>query len=249
MSTSNTDTDTSTDTGRTRTENPFGYASVPGTSYEDFGTMHGIHAEFLPFNYRTFDPIELLVNLGTCLRNRPPTRQRISLKELKELTPITFSQPIRALLDEYMLVLGWWRGGSTSTGPYYCNPEYVHSHGEDTITDPNERRRVLRQAGGYGHCARTLAPVFGLSGSGDQATKAVWSVISRLDIPWSDLRHAGVQRLARTWKTITAWDYSHREIGIAFDYPRRTVTEWINREPEDFSPPTDPTVGFVRGDR
>lgn len=232
------------------TDNPFNYAHVEYANYIDFADEHDVHQEFLSFQYRRLDPVATMTELTKHLDSRPPTRQRLSTNAIVSEVDPSNAHNVAASLDTFMLLHGWWRDGRTASGTFYCNPEYVHDHGTDTIRDSDERADLLRRVADLGLPMRVLGPAFGLSTARGpkETTKAVFRVADRIGVEWGPRRDAGVTTMARTFKTLAEWGYPHHEIGTAFGRPRRTVTDWINRDAADFSPPADPTHGFTRGD-
>lgn len=223
------------------------YAPGPSNSATQFGERHDLHGWALPFRGHVVDTIELLEELGAYLAGRPGSCQRVTKNTVRNGVSVadSFWENVD-LVEHAMLVHGWWLGGTTTVGRYYCNPDYYHRHPEsDIATDRDERREMLQQTAAMGVLNPSeVAPMFGFQSEGLSAGNTVSKTAHRLNVAWGDRREAGWRKIGRTWKTLNQWGYSHREIGRAFDKPHSVVGREIRRVP-DFQPPGDPTAEVI----
>lgn len=232
------------------TDSPFHYAAVPYDSFPAFGTQHNVHTELVPFSFRGFNPIEILHDLAPYLANRPPYTQRLSAHAIynhfgRDHQLVRPEVPITT----FMLVNGWYCAGETTSGRYYLNPDYVHTHSDTagTATTPEARRALFADAARLGTLSSSpLAPAMGFRVTGQAGAKSVLKAADRLGIEWTEQRLAGKVTTARTWKLLAEWGYTHAAIGRAFCMDQSTVTRWIHEFAAEFEPPSDPTIGFAK---
>ena len=223
------------------------YAPGPADSATQFGERHNLHGWALPFRGHAVDPIELLEELGTYLDARPGGCQRVTKNAVRE--GVSVAGPFweyATLVEHAMLVHGWWLGGRTTIGRYYCNPNYHHRHPESDVANSREERRALfRKAAALGLLSPSdIAPACGYASDTSSNGSAVTKAAYRSDFAWGDRRAEGRRRMGRTWKTLSHWDYSQRAIARAFGTSASIVCRTIKRVPE-FQPPDDPTAEVI----
>ena len=215
-----------------------------------WGEQYGVCSEFLPFAYLDNDPLEMLQDIGEFLNSRPPTKQRVSTSELyQRASPMGMGRGA-IHFKSLCLIFGWWRGGEApASGPYYCNPEYCHSHEGNALDirsadDPGacaERRfEYLEMVARFNLPLNTLTDAFCVR---DRRGVHKWAVDH--DIEWGELREEGRRTMARTWKTITNWGYTQREVADAFQRPPTSVSSAIRQFADEFEPPADPSYQVV----
>lgn len=236
---------------RVRVRDPW-TAGDTANSRVTWGEEHGLHPDFLPFAYLKLNPLDILIKVRAHLRSRPKTRQRVSTSELYSQADLETSYAAAISLEDICLLEGWWKGGeSSSTGPYFCNPEYPHSHGDDHIHNHVywdseiddyvcERFELAARAARLGLSSRHIAPAFGLN---DPDAVASWCLSN--GFVWEVKRREGNHRLARTWATLSKWGYTHRRIGELFDTPESTVSNRMNRVCSDWDAPADPSYVVI----
>lgn len=224
-------------------------APTEANTSPEFGDMHDVHAWALPFAGHVIDPIELLTQLTVYLESRPAHSQRVTKGGLSGFIEMDadFWENTEQF-DTVMLSRGWWRGGKTTRGRYYCNPDYTHRHPDsDIFSERTERLEFLRRAADIGILDPSdIAPALGLHASSTRsAGHAVTKASHRLGFEWGERRAHGRKRMYRTWATLSEWGYYHRHIARAFGVGQKTVSKAINRTVGDGdreSLPTDPTL-------
>lgn len=217
----------------------------PHGSASEFGDMYNVNAWVLPFAGRVTDPIKILSEVATYLSGRPPGAQRVTQSNLQGSTDINKGAwSDTPMMDKILLTHGWWRGGKSSSGPYYCNPDYYHRHPEsDTFRTWEERAEFFADAAAVGIIdPQDIAPAFGIRASTPEyAGNSVTSIAHRCEFPWKERRDAGRHRLLRTWATLSEWGYTKADIARAFGVHRTTVSKWLSRTEFEQEIPDDPT--------
>lgn len=217
--------------------------TVKRWGYRQFGENHGVHGWLLPFAERPRDRIEELADISEFLTSRPPYCERVSHTHITTVVVGESGSGNQvADLKDICLWHGWWPVGSGSaTGRHYGNPEYVHPSAQNYITGWEERREIAEAAASLGYVGPSqVGRMFGYdpeSRMENTFSGAAW----RMGLPWEELREAGYDRMARTWKTIYEWGYYQREIAAAFDVSQSVVSRALSRV-EEFEPPADPTA-------
>lgn len=226
-------------------DSPWNLSKHPNSSGK-FAKKHGIFAWALPFkHYEGVSPYAAAKNMADYLQSREPSRRQVSNSAIVSAGNIPTTNGYG--VEEIALIHGWWRGGSrSSSGVYYCNPEYAHSFNDDELmtcgTHPSEetirqRMQIVRKAAGLGLSSALLARPFGHT-----STEAPAEWCRRNDFPYSEHRLEGIKTMARTWKTICAWGKTKREIADVFNHARSTVSERIADHAADFEPPEEPSL-------
>lgn len=218
-------------------------------SARQFGEEFNVHAWALPFAGHVIDPMHILTEVGAFLRGRPDYCQRVTKNPLQkniDCDDVFWENTI--LMNKAMLTHGWWYGGKSSLGRYYCNPRYCHRHpGSDIFEAWDDRYDFLEEAAAIGSMdPRDVAPAFGIQASTpESAGNSVTAIAYRCEFPWKERRHAGRHRLIRTWGTLVEWGYSKAAISRAFGVSRPTVSKWLSRTEFDQELPGDPTCEVV----
>lgn len=231
---------------------PWDLADYPGSRLQ-WGEQHDVCATFLPFAYLSYDPVEIIGNIGEFLNQVPATKQRVPVSKLYSEGDIEGGGTTTLSFKDVCLLFGWWRGGvGAASGPYYCNPEYVHDHPDDdcisewTYWDDdaneyvNERFDLAIRAARLGLAGPVLTPAFGM----DSRNGPRWW-LSKHGFDWESKFKDGRRTMARTFKTINKWGYLYDEIGSAFDIPTTTLTDRVRRHASEFEPPADPSYHVV----
>lgn len=243
-----------TESAQTRTvvKAPWDLADYPGSRVQ-WGEQHDVCATFLPFAYLSYDPVEVIGNIGEFLDQLPPTKQRVPISALYSASGFSGGGTSALSFDDVCLLFGWWRGGEgAASGPYYCNPDYVHDHpdgdyiskrtywDDDADEYVNERFDLTIRAARLGRAGPVLTPAFGM----DSRNGPKWW-LSKHGFDWERKFKAGRRTMARTFKTINEWGYTYDEIGSAFDIPPTTLTDRVRRHASEFEPPADPSYQVV----
>lgn len=233
-------------------KSPWDLADYPD-SRAQWGEQYGVCSTFLPFAYLSCNPVQITRDVGKFLNQLPPTKQRVSTSALYSACDFSGGGPRALSFDDICLIFGWWRGGETpASGPYYCNPEYVHDHPESDYIDPmtywddesgeyvNDRLDFALRAARLGRPGPVVSQAFGLV---DDGAAGRW--LNRRNFGWKQQYEAGRQRMFRTAKTINAWGYTHDEIAQAFGISNSSVSRWTSQFAADFEPPADPSYQVV----
>lgn len=215
-------------------------------SARQFGELYDVHAWALPFAAHSIDPMHILTEVGEFLGGRPKSCQRVSKNPLQSgirVSDDTFWENT-ILMDNAMLTHGWWKGGKSSVGRYYCNPRYHHRHPEsDIFTEWDDRHDFLDDAADIGTVRlHHIAPAFGYNTDSPKTNGSMAKTAAyRCEFPWAERHAAGRHRLIRTWATLSQWGYTHGKIARAFGKSRPTVTKELNRTEFEQDLPIDPT--------
>lgn len=218
------------------------YSTSPGSkvTLSEWNEAYDLYTPLLSLKYRMYDPIEVLRGFREGVDALPKTAATVRLSDLENHLP--FDAVAIGHMAELIEVTGGWRlnGNSDSRGIRFVNPNYVHRKAlEPNIQDPDRRRDVLQRCAGYGVLTlEDVAPRFGIT----NGSLKRW--LSRKNIPWTEWRHDGIKRLARTCHTISAWRvHSENELADVLGVPRGTLSRWIHKfaRTTDFEPPSDPS--------
>ena len=171
---------------------------ITGTEWAaNFDIIHAL----APFEYRSYDPVEIVAGARERLEELPPTAATIKPHQLMRAVDTSTYAPTH--LDTLFMLAGSWpTGESGSKERYYANPEYVHLESVDwAITDPRERVEHLRRCASIGTLSTAdIAPRFGFSHRG---SLTAW--FHRHELPWGEWRRWGQRRIGRTAEVIHDW--------------------------------------------
>lgn len=208
---------------------------------EEWAAQFGVIPELIPFQHRSYDPLEVVITARRRINELPPTAAVLKPAQLLRDSPTDPSVPTG--LELLFRAAGSWPTGRTgSKSHHYANPDYVHLGSVDwTITDPRERIDELRRCASLGTLSkRDVAARFGVTTVG-----GVTAWLRRRDIPWSEWRAWGKCRIARTAQVIHDWGrWGHSEIAEAFGLPVRTLygyrRRWVIES--NWTVPEDPSA-------
>lgn len=211
-----------------------------GVTLREWNQDKDLLLPLLTFDYRIYDPFEVVASIRNALADLPETAATWRLTRIKDDLPI---RPTAiAHLTPIVELAGAWRHGmmDDSRGKLWVNPNYVHAKEADpNVRDTERRLRILRRTASYGTIRLDdVAPRFGLTSG------SIKHWLSRRSIPWQEWRHDGISRIARTCWIVSKWgDHSITEMAAALGVPRGTLDSWIHKRARKskFEVPPDPS--------
>lgn len=214
-------------------------------SRRKWGLQNGVHPTVFPFTYvKKENPLDIMLSLVNYLEAREPHQQRLTTSRILSVTGSGANTAPYGSHRDAMIMRGWWPGGQeNSSGVYFCNPEYVHSHGSNYALSERERAKMLYISAAYYRRTKMLAPMFGYFDIDDPAAE-VAHCAQRIGVAWAHERALGRDVMARMIKTLRAWGYTVPVIAHAFNYPTRTTYDLSALVPE-YHPPEDPSYRYT----
>lgn len=202
---------------------------------------YGLIPRLMPFEQRAGNPIAVVETIRSHLDGMPPTAATTRLSYIQDEFPFRGARvpDVEPLLE----MLGSWNSQvneNSNLERSWVNPDYVHLKSfEPNVTDAAERREIIERVAGYGVVqVKDIAPRFGMT---ERATTR-W--MHRHEIPWTELRHAGIGRMARTCCTIAEWtEWTQADIARSLDIEPSTLRSAIQEHARTvgFEIPEDPS--------
>ena len=218
--------------------------TITSTSTSGYGRACNVHHEFLPFNVRSTNPLEIVQAATSLVDEMAPTKATFTSVEVADRT--TIPSVVVAKYTKPMLLCG---AHPLEDPPFnstvrFANPHYCHLSTLSPEADPRMRTYWLWRYSEFGAHVdyETIAGHFGMT----PESLAQWC--SERDIPWQAWRAAGTRKMARTAHVIHSWGYTWKDVAFAFGMNHRTLRERVATESRGrgFSPPPDPTRPNVR---
>lgn len=208
---------------------------------------------FVPFADRPYNQLRLLYQMGQFVQELAPTNRKFATQDIfnyrEELTRVTESSGA-SIPDSFAAVHGAWQLPAESGSSDYnnrvrfSNPNYVHAHTYQPVTDAAAQRARLRDAADLGVVRMTtLIPLLGYADRENPA-KTIHDRATALGVRYEARRLVAMRRLARLWAILGAWGYSQRDIAAAFGVGQSSVQRWQRWVVDaGFEPPAfDPTM-------
>ena len=232
-----TETETETETDAAPSFVDDGYFSTG-----QFGEYYNVHAQFLPFENRIHIPLDVLTAVKTTINIAPATSQYIRRSDVDKRYdgPRSATGNAWAPTDVFLVHGAYPLEWDEFTGVVkrFANPRYIHHHELPSATETDDRLKWLDRYTALGTVGQTDI----LDHLGYRTRSGLADFLRTHEYDWRANRQAGLQRRARTWKTLAAWGAHYRDIAAAFDTTTAAVEKTINRRAGDFEPPADPTA-------
>lgn len=214
----------------------------------EFALHYELHGGLLPYDYKTYDMVDVLVALADAIDTLPRTKQTLTTTGLTQThldVPAHLDTDQKGGASNFPTTAFLLHGAfplpeMTGTTRVFANPEYVHLDSLDavhTVTDDAERRAWLDLYGALGVVGvADIAPHFGLAPTELEA----W--IARHDYPWAERVGMGRRLVARTLKTAYQWsDASRARLARAYRLGDAEAHALVRSRAGSFDPPADPS--------
>jgi len=210
-----------------------GYLQV---DVSDWCEHYDMMMPLMPFDYRTYDPIEACRSIKETLDGMHDLAQTFMAKDCN-ISHLAGSKTINPLLRLYGVT--WMR--ETSKGQRYRNPQYEHYDAcINPITDMDERKEMYER---FRHNPFLDGAWYGKHWG--VTRKSAMNIIRRWGYSIKADRDRGRKRLGRTLHTINQWcdDRTQKEIVTVMPANYDTVRDYIYRfaiDVEEWQPPERP---------
>ncbi|AFH21472.1 hypothetical protein OSG_eHP1_00210 [environmental Halophage eHP-1] len=203
----------------------------------DWCSHHDVYMWLMPFDYRTYDPLEACEQVQTTIKNLPRYAQTFMLKDTG-ITNLAGTHMIKPILDLYAIT----ELRDTSKGQRYNNPEYEHYDACITPVEDMDSRKQMYER--YRRNPFLTGEWYGKHWG--VTRKSAMNFIRRWGYSIRKDRDTARKRLGRTLHTINLWrdDLTQKEIVSIMPANYNTVRDYIKRfaiNAEEWQPPERPT--------
>lgn len=211
----------------------------------DWCAHHNLNYAFLDFEYTKFNPVEVLETINDYLATIKDSTQFIRAPEISDRVDSIDQFNGRSVkkLTVLMSIFGVWKPPKNLPGKNvaYLNPNYTHlDHLGDEffLTSEEERDEYLNISLGHGLVQQNdIATAFNIK---ESSVKQL--VHHKKPYTWSERRSDGLERTAKSWKTLAEWGYEYKRLAPAFNINYNTFKTTIyNHTSTDFEPPQRPS--------
>jgi hypothetical protein len=203
----------------------------------DWCSHHDVCMWLMPFDYRTYDPLEACRNIKNTLQELPPYTQTIMGKDLG-VSHIAGTEIMGPVIRLYKITDLW----DTSKGQRYRNPNYEHY---DECIDPiTDREARLEFYDRYKHNPYLDSPWYAKHWG--VSRERVTQFLQQHGTSIQEDRATARRRLARSLYTIIQWrdDLCQADLCRLMPPKHKTVKVQIRRyarTAEEWQPPERPT--------